>query len=674
MMQSDTKAVMTDTRRGLISEDLMKFRWLDEIALSPDATKVAYTVKRPHAESNGYSTHLYMRDLNTGSVQRVTEGVSTAASITWKRDSSAVAYNYSDAAGSAIAVWTVANGNIRRYPIEGAAMGSLDWSPDGLRLVGVRWTPIRNAQDQEPAAGIPAPTIKVVRRLRYKQDGSGWVHDRFSQIWVLELETGDLVQMTHSEIDYSTPKWSLAGDRLAFVGTSREQNIPLGYGQIFVQDFPGGRPELLLPDWQGSAVSPVWGEGDRYIAFAGHNLPPPVNRRNFWQPHLADVQARTAHKLGADIDDEVGNYAVADQRKGLANITLKWAAGDSYIYFLLTEQGATNLYRIDTAGEYERLVSGESVTFEYSPAVGDVVAFGQADSTHPGELYLWKQGEIIQLSDFNPWLRDHRLAKPESYWYDGLDGAKVHAWLIKPVDFEEGRQYPTIVYVHCSMFSWDFNHEFQVYANTGFVVAYFNQRGTTAGYGQAWTHASEGDQGGKDYEEIMLGVDDLITRSYVDPARLGVTGGSCGGFMTNWIIGHTDRFAAAVTQRSITNQISFFGTSDIGPEGTEGETGTHAWKDLEASWRQSPIAYATRVQTPLLILHADEDYRCALEQAEQMFAILRWLGKEVEMVVFEGENHGLTRGGRPGNRIEHQRRILKWFQKYLRLAVVEGES
>ncbi|MCC7446722.1 MAG: prolyl oligopeptidase family serine peptidase, partial [Anaerolineae bacterium] len=470
-----------------------------------------------------------------------------------------------------------------------------------------------------------------------------------------------------SECDYSSPKWSNNGATLAFVGTSREQNISLGYGQIFVCEFPDESPRLLLPDWQGSAVSPAWGPDDRYIAFAGHNLPPPVNRRNFWQPHLADVAAGTAVKLGPAIDDEVGNYAVADQRKGLSNVTVKWAAGDSWVYFLLTEQGATNLYRINTSGQYEKLVSGNSVTFEYSPAAGDVVAYGQANPTNPGELYVWMQGSTRRLTDLNSWLRDHRLSTPQTYWYDGLDGAKVHAWLMKPVNVVEGYKYSTIVYVHCSMFSWDFNHEFQIYASEGFAVAYFNQRGTTAGYGQAWTHASEGNQGGKDYEEIMLGVDDLLARhgDLIDGERLGVTGGSCGGFMTNWIVGHTDRFAAAVTQRSITNQISFFGTSDIGPECTEGETGTNAWKDLAASWRQSPIAYAANINTPLLILHSTDDHRCALEQAEELFAVLRWMGKEVELVIFEGEDHGLSRGGRPGNRIERLRRIRGWFEKYL---------
>ncbi|NDJ59484.1 MAG: S9 family peptidase [Chloroflexi bacterium] len=654
-----------DKRRGLIPEDLLKFRWLDEIALAPNGTMIAYTIKRPHADSNGYMTHLYVHHLNEPMPRRLTDGASQVSSVVWRHDSSQIAYSYRDEAGTSIRLWTPSTDAPRIIPIEGEAFSSLDWSPDGTKLVGVRWTRIRSPEDRNPAQGIPAPTIKVVRRLRYKQDGVGWVEDRYTQIWVLELPTSDLIQVTTSEMDYSSPKWSNSGDRLAFVGMAREQNTPLGYGQIFVCSFPTGEPQPLLPDWQGTAVSPVWGEGDRCIAFAGHNSPPPVNRRNFWQPHLADVAAGTAHKLGADIDEEVGNYAVADQRKSLANVTVKWAPGDPWIYFLLTEKGATNLYRIDSGGHYEKLIGGDSVTFEYSPANGNMVAYGQGDPSNPGELYLWNHGQIRRLTDLNPWLRDHRLAVPETYWYDGVDGAKVHAWLIKPLDFVEGQRYPAIVYVHCSMFSWDFNHEFQIYANAGYAVAYFNQRGTTAGYGQAWTHASEGDQGGKDYEEVMLGVDDLVARPYIDADRLGVTGGSCGGFMTNWVIGHTDRFAAAVTQRSIVNQISMFGTSDIGPECTEGETGTNPWRDLESSWRQSPLAYATQVNTPLLIIHSDEDYRCPLEQAEQLFAALRWMGKPVELVIFAGENHGLSRGGRPGNRIERQRRILGWFQKYL---------
>ncbi len=658
-------SISVKRRRGLIPEDLMQFRWLAEIAIAPDASQIAYTIRRPDAASNGYITQLYLHDLATAAARRLTAGECQASSIAWSRDSRQLACSYRDVAGDSICVFDLAAGSAAKYPTDGMAMSSLDFSADGRKLVGLRWTPLRHPDDRGAAPGIPQPTLKVVRRLRYKQDGIGWVHDRYCQVWTLDLPTGDFAQITRSECDYSQPKWSNHGARLAFVGMAREQNTPLGYGQIFVCDCPDGAPEPLLPAWQGTAVSPVWGADDAYIAFAGHNHAPPVNRRNFWQPHLADVAQRRAWKLGEDIDEEVGNYAVADQRVGLSNVTVKWVPGDRWIYFLLTEQGAVNLYRIDTEGQYTRLISGESVTFEYSPARGDVAAYGQANPANPGELYIWQGGKSRQLTDLNPWLRDVALSPPESYWYDGVDGVKVHAWLIKPLDFAPGKAYPHIQYVHCSMFGWDFNHEFQVYAAAGYTVAYFNQRGTTAGYGQAWTKASEGDQGGAEYDEIMLGVDELVARPYIDGARMGVTGGSCGGFMTNWVVGHTNRFAAAVTQRSIANQISFFGTSDIGPECTGGETRTDPWRDLHSSWAQSPIAYIDKVNTPLLIIHSDEDYRCALEQAEQMFAALRWRGKPVELVIFKGENHGLSRGGRPGNRIERQRRILGWFQRYL---------
>ncbi len=663
-MEENASAAV-NRRRGLIPEDLMKFSWLAELAIAPDASQIAYTVRRPHAPSNGYTSHLYLHDLRRGRASRLTDGVCEVSSIAWSRDSSRLAYSHRDETGDSVRVIEIEDDFEAIFSTDGAPMSGLDWSADGSKLVGARWTLMRSADDRGPAAGIPKPSIKVVRRLRYKQDGVGWVQDKFKQIWVLELETGDFAQVTHSECDYSEPSWSISGARLAFIGMAREQNSPLGYGQILTCDYPAGEPELLIPDWQGTAASPVWGADDKYIAFAGHNKPPPVNRRNFWQPHLADVAARKAWKLGADIDEEVGNYSVADQRVSLSNVTMKWVPGDEWIYFLLTEQGAANLYRINTGGEYERLISGESITFEYSPAAGSIAAYGQSNPANPGELYIWRNGESRKLTNLNPWLRDLQLSPPESYWYDGVDGAPVHAWLIKPLNYEAGKAYPHIQYVHCSMFGWDFNHEFQVYANAGYTVAYFNQRGTTAGYGQAWTKASEGDQGGAEFDEIMLGVDELVARPYIDSSRMGVTGGSCGGFMTNWVVGHTDRFATAVTQRSIVNQISFFGTSDIGPECTGGETRTDPWSDLQSSWAQSPIAYIDQVNTPLLIIHSDEDHRCALEQAEQMFAALRWRGKPVELVIFEGENHGLSRGGRPGNRIERQRRILDWFKKYL---------
>ncbi len=656
-----------DLRKGVMPEDLFRFHWIEDLSLDPGGTLAAYTVRQADASLNGYTSHVYVHQLSSAAPLRISSGSGLASSLAWSRDGRQLAYSWRGSDGTnAVCIWNSDDGTTRQIALQGAPMGDLNWSPDATRLVGVRWTRQAREEDYGVRPGIPAPTIKVVRRLRYKQDGIGWVHDRYAQIWILEIDSQLLAQITDSECDYAEPRFNHRGDQLAFTAVAREQNIDIGQGGIFLCELPGGSPRPLLPGWVGQSRSPAWSPDDRSIAFAGHTNPAPTNRRIFAMPYLADVATGSARALCNQLDQEVGNYAIADQRAGLSNITVRWPDGGEWIYFLLTVQGATHLYRVSSSGVVEPLVEEKAVVFEYSAtATGDLL-YGKAGPSNPGDLYHRSGGVTTRLTALNSWLNDRWLAQPQEYWYEGLEGAKVHAWVMDPPQIEPEKKYPLVLQVHCSMFSWDFSHEFQIMAGCGYVVAYFNQRGTTAGYGQAWTRASEGDQGGKDYQEIMVGLDDLLIRKpYIDTSRMGVTGGSCGGFMTNWIVGHNDRFRAAVTQRSITNQISFFGCSDIGPECTRGETSGDPWSNIESIWRQSPLAYAANIRTPLLIIHSDEDHRCALEQAEQLFAALRWMNREVELVIFEGENHGLSRGGRPGNRIERLRRIVGWFQRYL---------
>ena len=664
MRASDAER-MTERRRGLLPEDLVRFEWLEEIVLSPDGRRVAFTTRHVDVPENGYVTHVHIHDLEAHTTVRVSGDGTRNSSLAWSRDGVSLAFASVEGAQHTLHV----HGGPRagRYPLDDQPLSELNWHPDGVRLAATRWVQARPQPTVVSTQGVLPTTVKTVQRLRYKQDGVGWVHDRFHQVVLIDLSTRRVRQLTHSEADHSEPQWSQKGDRLAFVVLAREQDEALGQGQIYVWDASGGAaPKPLIPDWQGACRSPVWGLDDRWIAFAAHEHPAPTNRRIFMMPYAIDLETDTVRPLAPDLDQEIGNYAVSDSRKGLSNITVKWPHGDPWVYFLVTEQGATHLYRTDVEANLQRVTEGPSITFEYSPAAGGRVAYGQSDPSNPGELYVVDAGEHRRLTDLNPWLNDHLLSRPDEYWFDGVEGARVHGWIMKPPRGDAGQQRPAVFYVHCSMFSWDFSHEFQCITSRGYVLAYFNQRGTTAGYGQAWTRASEGDQGGADYVETMLGVDHVLQEHpEIDPGRLGVTGGSCGGFMTNWIVGHTDRFKAAVTQRSVVNQISFFGTSDIGPEGTERETATNPWTNLRASWRQSPLAYAKDVNTPLLIIHSTEDHRCALEQAEQLFAALRWQRKPVEMVVFEGENHGLSRGGRPGNRIERIHRIIGWFDTHL---------
>lgn len=658
--------VQAEWQRGLAPEDLLHFRWLQEISLSADAGYVAYTVKEVDAETNGYNTHLFVRETSGTRVQRLTAGRGSASAVVWSRSQAHLAYLWSARDEQAVHVWNADTGEQRVYPLEGELLTELDWSPDGRRLAGVRWTRWRSADERGPTPGVPAPSIRVVRRLRYKQDGIGWVHDRYRQIWTLDLDSTELRQLTASECDYGQPRWSWSGRHLAFTATYREQNVSGGYGQIMIHDFEQGVTRPLMKDWTGAALSPQWRADDSAIAFVGNLGPAPVNRRLFFHVWVCDIQGAERKNLTHNLRQTVGNYAVADQRAGLTNITIKWPGGDGPIYFLLTEEGATHLYSVVPDQPPRQRVGGDCVVFDYAPASGETVAYGRADVRNPGELYLLRDGHTTCLTDLNAWLTERRLAPVESYRYEGLDGGGVHAWIVKPPQFRATKSYPAVVYVHCSMFSWDFNHEIQCLANAGYVVAYFNQRGTTAGYGQAYALGNYYGKHEQEFAEIMLGVDELAQRPYVDEGRLGVTGGSCGGFMTNWIVGHSDRFAAAVTQRSISDLISKFGTSDNGPEQAESEGGGTPWQDVGLLWRSSPLAYASQIHTPLLIIHSDVDHRCALGQAEELFSALRWLGRDVEMVIFEGESHGLSRGGRPGNRIERLQRIVNWFNSRLR--------
>ena len=437
---------------------------------------VAYTLKRMDARANDYITHVYTWRLPDGASECLTSGAGQASSLAWNASGDVLAYAWSEADRHSVRVWSRDSTPDRVIPLDDAPMFDLAWSPNGRYLAGVRWTRLRHANDRSPRPGVPAPTIRVVRRLRYKQDGVGFVHDRYAEIWVIDMSTEDMVQLTDSECDFFEPSWSARGDRLAFVGIGREQDEPLGQGQIFVSEFPGGTPHLLLGNWVGACRSPVWGNDDRSVAFAGHSQPAPTNRRIFMTPHLADIATGTARPLVPDLDEEVGNYAIADSRPGLANVTVKWPTGDRWIYFLLTELGATHLCRCDADGVLEHVVDGQVVVFEYSPAAGDQVAYGAANPENPGDVYVWQSGSTQRLTANNSWLHDRHLASPTEYWYDGLDGAKVHAWIMRPPGMDETRAHPTIVYVHCSMFSWDYSHEFQCLASAGFVVAYFNQR------------------------------------------------------------------------------------------------------------------------------------------------------------------------------------------------------
>ena len=304
-------------------------------------------------------------------------------------------------------------------------------------------------------------------------------------------------------------------------------------------------------------------------------------------------------------------------------------------------------------------------------AQGKTLALLLADATHPGEIYVCtpeEKGSLRRISGLNDeFLQTVHLSEPEYMSYVGYEEWPIDGWILKPHNFDPSQKYPLVVEIHGgphTQYGYGFFHEMQMLAAQGYVVFYTNPRGSS-GYGYEFADAVRGAWGEKDSFDILYGVDALLKRGYIDEQRLAVTGGSYGGFMTNWLTGHDDRFKVAITDRCVSNMASMFGASDVGWDLGYENLEVMPWEDLNRYMHMSPINYVQNMRTPLLIIHSESDLRCNIEQAEQLFTALKWLGREVQFVRFEGQSHGLSRGGHPYARLERLRHIQSWFAKYL---------
>ncbi len=305
-------------------------------------------------------------------------------------------------------------------------------------------------------------------------------------------------------------------------------------------------------------------------------------------------------------------------------------------------------------------------------AASNKLALLIGSTTHPQEVFVRSttaDGELKRISSFNDALFEELLlVAPEYMPFKGVDDWNIDGWILKPHNFDSSKKYPLVVEIHGgphTQYGYGFFHEMQMLVAEGYVVFFTNPRGS-CGYGYEFALAVRGAWGEKDSHDIMLGVDELLKRGYIDEQRMGVTGGSYGGFMTNWLIGHNDRFKVAVTDRCVYNLASMFGSGDIGWDLGYDNLETTPYESLEKYMHMSPANYVQNMHTPLLIIHSEQDLRCPIEQGEQLFTALKWMGREVRMVRFEGQSHGLSRGGHPKLRLERLHHIRDWFAKYLK--------
>lgn len=400
------------------------------------------------------------------------------------------------------------------------------------------------------------------------------------------------------------------------------------------------------------------------IIFAGKDMKSFGINEN---PHfyIMDLDGQNAERISGDnFDYSIWNSVGSDCRFGSSRSMI---IDKDYLYFTTTEGHNSYINRIDKDGNIEKLVEGKGSIDGFDVVDGKIKFIGLR-GLRLQELYSLEEGLEAQLTNFNDWVMEERkLSTPEYLSFD-VDGTTIDGWVLKPVDFEEGKKYPAILDIHGgpkTVYGEVFYHEMQYWANEGYTVFFCNPRGSD-GKGNEFADI-RGKYGTIDYEDLMKFTDLVLEKySFIDRERVGVTGGSYGGFMTNWIIGHTSRFKAAASQRSISNWISFFGTTDIGYYFADDQNAATPWSDFEKLWYHSPMKYADRVVTPTLFIHSEEDYRCWLPEGLQMFTALKYHGVESRLCMFRGENHELSRSGKPKHRIRRLEEITNWFEKYLK--------
>ena len=662
-------------KRLLETDDLCRLSVVNSIAMSPDETRVAYTVETISDDKKKYFSRLFVADLEIDEITQYTFGEVADSSPLWSPDGTSIAFISTRDKKTAIYI-IPADGGAERKVIEAdGAFSSLGWTPDGKELVYMfRYNDSHDIEDEKEKKEPPA--FRHITRIFFRLDGSGFLpKDRF-HIWKVDVESGKSKQLTKGNYDDLYPAVSPDGKKIAFISNrSRYPDIDYLLDDIFTIPIDGGKAKKI-PTPKGPKEMPAFSPDGKKIAYLGH-----ANPENAWgveNTHIwtVGVSGRPAAKdLIPKFDRQAFDATIADMGEGLSGAAPIWSPDGKRIYFSASDVGSTHIFYVSSRGGLPTRVTHKNCHIKGFSLSGRCrsIAAVYSDLSTPSDIHIIpatfrgdKKSEKL-LEPNKSLFAEIDWPKTKEVWFKAHDGFKLQGWLVTPPGFNRNRKYPAILEIHGgprTQYGFSFFHEMLRLASKGYVVFYTNPRGGL-GRGETFADAITGCWGEIDYLDCMSAADYMEKLPFVNKKRMGVTGGSYGGFMTNWIIGHTNRFKAAVTQRSVVNLESFFGSSDMGYS-LKSEFKGVPWLDLEKYRKYSPLTYAKNIKTPLLIIHSENDLRCNIEQADQLFTTLMMMKKKVEYVRFPGEPHGLSRHGRPDRRIARLNWILKWFDKYLK--------
>lgn len=664
--------------KNLQLDDFTSYKSLSGIKFSPDGKKLAFVLHEMDVEENDYLSNIHIYDLETNQSFKLTSG-NKERSFLFKdentllfpalRDKKDKARKEKAEEFTAYYEISLLGGEAKKafeVPLNVSKLEILD--EDNLVVTGEydhNKPKLEGLSQEEKEKALKDMKEEedyiVLDEIPFWFNGQGFTNKKRNRLYIYNLKEKTLSPITDEFTNVEGFELSEDKSKIILIANSFMDKMSIK-SDLYIYHIEDEKLEKITHD-EFFSYSYAAFLGDSIVFTGSHMERYGLNEND--DIYIMDQKGNVKVISPKNFDYSLWNSVNSDVRYGRS--TSRKVDG-KYLYFITTEYDSSYINRIDKNGNLEKLTVEKGSVDGFDVLDGNIVFIGLR-GLKLQELYRLDNFKEEQLTHFNQWvIEERKLSTPEKISFKTDGGITIEGWVLKPVDFDESKKYPGILDIHGgpkTVYGEVFFHEMQYWANEGYVVFFCNPRGSD-GRGDEFADI-RGKYGTIDYEDIMKFTDVVLENCpYIDEDRLGVTGGSYGGFMTNWIIGHTNRFKAAASQRSISNWISKFGTTDIGYFFVDDQQDATPWDNVDKLWFHSPLKYADKVMTPTLFIHSEEDYRCWLVEAIQMFTALKYHGVESRLCIFKGENHELSRSGKPKHRIRRLKEITNWFNRFLK--------
>jgi dipeptidyl aminopeptidase/acylaminoacyl peptidase len=666
------------SKQPITPEDLLRLKLVGDPQISPDGSRVLFTHKS-FGDKYKSIANLYSVAID-GEIMQWTQGEDGAGNGRWSPDGRSIAFVSGRAKpASQIYLISVKGGEAKKLTdLPEGSIGGFKWSPDSkliaftFREQDPDWT--EKAKKEREEKGLSTPP-RVIENAWYRLDGDGYFGAQRHAIYVLDVASGE-----HRKVYDKCPMgmygfdWAPNSNELAVIHTVNERPLAQPENDQVFRVGLDGKASMLEGLPKGPKSGPAWSPDGNSIAYYGDD-----HEENPWGVYnsklfVAPASGGSVKCLTREDDYCLTVGSLSDTREGAGDGSPIWSPDSKALYVHVGWHGEVQLgfVQLDIS-RVKLLTKGK-----HAISVGNMSRDGEkfaclfGDAVKPAEIAVYDlakhHSEPAVVTHFNDdFVKNVNIAVPVDLWLDTPDKTKVHVWVMRPVDVSPTKRTPAVLEIHGGphmQYGWAFFHEFQVLAAQGYTVVYSNPRGSK-GYGEKHCDSIRGAWGEADWTDIKTVIDWMKAQPTIDPAKMGVMGGSYGGYMTDWVVGHTDVFKAAITDRCVSNLVSMGGSSDF-PFTEDSYWKGAPWGDITSLWAQSPIAYFGKVSTPMLIIHSEGDLRCNIEQGEQVFSALQQRGIESRFVRYPAStSHGLSRGGPADLRIHRLNEIVNWWAKHL---------